>query len=557
MIRKVFLCFCAILLSSNFFAQQKINVRAKDAIEFFSEEKANLVAAATPEATEAGAIIFKKGGNAVDAAIATAFTLGVTEPAMSGIGGRTMLILSIPGKEPVAIGGTSLTPGTLDANITKDSLTYYKQVSIPSQVKILNYIYKKYGSGKLSWSELLQPAINYAENGFIVGVHRHHVFKRLQEKLIKSPYHNRELLINETIPAIGDLIKQPTLAKTLKRLAEHGADDFYKGKIAKEIAADFKANGGWISYKDLVNFPEPTEQKPLEISFRDYNVYSFIPPGGGWQVLQVLNLLEQTKAEKINQQHIDRDLAIANAINLSHNDRLDNAIKDYTNYKDEIESRLSKNYAKKLLQSNIQNNTKPETNNKQGETTHFSVVDKNGMALSVTSSVGAYFGSLTSTKNLGFFYNSYIKSLMGFGLGKSLEPNTMIPSSMSPSLVRKDGKNVLVIGTPGSKRIVSTIAQLIQFWVDSDKSMDELIKLPRIHAIRNNLYLENEQLTAEDLARFRKKGYTITFPNYDLTKSGLNAYFGGVHTIEFKNGKWNATADPRRDGTVYKSEIKN
>tara|TARA_B110000444_G_scaffold239453_1_gene253889 strand:+ start:8248 stop:9882 length:1635 start_codon:yes stop_codon:yes gene_type:complete len=516
----------------------------------------NLVSSATPEATKAGALIFDKGGNAVDAAVAVAFALGVTEPAMSGIGGRTMLILSIPNREPVAIGGISLTPSVLQKDITKDSLTYYKQVSIPSQVKILNYIWKKYGSGKLKWEELLEPAINYAENGFENGVHRHHVFKRNQNKLKSGIYHNRELLIDDEIPAIGDLVKQPTLAKTLNRLATHGAGDFYKGEIAKIITEDFKTNGGWISYDDLSNFPDPIEQKPLHITYRGCDVYSFIPPGGGWQVLQVLNLLEQTDSKMISKYNQNRMNILINAINLSHNDRLDNAIVDYQNYQGEIKKKLSREYTKKLLKQPAVNRVKDENTQKgQGETTHFSVVDKDGMALSVTSSIGSYFGSSTSTKSLGFFYNSYLKSLMGFGLGKSLEPNTTIPSSMSPSLVKKDGKNMLVIGTPGSKRIVSTTAQLIQLWIDSDMSIKEIIKYPRVHAIKNKVYLEDDTLDSKIIQEIRNKGYKITFPNYDLTKSGLNAYFGGVHAIEFKNGQWKAAADPRRDGEINKLDI--
>lgn len=513
----------------------------------------NLVSSATPEATEAGALIFNKGGNAIDAAVAVAFTLGVTEPAMSGVGGRTMVILSFPNQEPIAIGGISLTPSVLDTDITKEKLTYYKQVSIPSQVKILNYVWKKYGSGKLTWEAILEPAISYAENGFVNGPHRHHVFKRNQDKFKSGEYHNRELLIDGDIPAIGDLIKQPTLANTLKRLAANGADDFYKGDIAKEIAEDFKNNDGWITFNDLANFPEPKEHKPLHVNYRGYDVYSFIPPGGGWQVLQVLNLLEQNSAAEIKEYSPERTLALIKALNLSHNDRLDNPIADYDNYQNEIENKISKKYAKELLKSiKVKTSISKEDAYKkdQGETTHFSVVDKDGIAVSVTSSIGSYFGSMTSTKSLGFFYNSYLKSLMGFGLGKSLEPNTSIPSSMSPSLVKKDGQNVLVIGTPGSKRIVSTISQLIQLWIDGEKSIDEIIKYPRVHAIQNKVYLEDEKIDSKKLQELRSEGYKITFPNYDLTKSGLNAYFGGVHAIEYKNNQWKAAADPRRDGTA-------
>ncbi|MFK5959592.1 MAG: gamma-glutamyltransferase [Lutibacter sp.] len=516
---------------------------------------ANLVASATPEATKAGELILKKGGNAIDAAVAVAFTLGVTEPAMSGIGGRTMLIVSIPNKPPIAIGGITLTPSVLESDIERKYLTYYKQISIPSQVKVLHYTWKKYGSGKLKWNELLQPAINYAENGFIVGMHRHHVFKLMEKKFIQSPYHNKELLVEGGIPANGDVVKQPTLAKTLKRIATHGANDFYKGQIAKDIAEDMANNGGWISYNDLVNFPEPKEHRPVHTTYRGYDVYSFMPPGGGWGVLLALNLLENEKLENINKYSFKRTKSLMKALNKAHNDRKDAPILDYINYQPEVNKKLSKEYAKDLFFKDNSSNETSEKDNEQGETTHVSIIDKNGVAVSMTSSVGGYLGSVTSTKKLGFFYNSYIKSIMGFGFGKRkpIQPNALIPSSMSPSLVRKNGKNVLVIGTPGSKRIVSTISQLIQLWIDGNESISEIIKYPRVHAINDEVYLEDQSLDAADLQKIRDDGFKVVFPSYDLTISGLNAYFGGVHAIEFKNGIWKAAADPRRDGTSTKN----
>jgi gamma-glutamyltranspeptidase/glutathione hydrolase len=524
-------------------------------IQAQSEIGKNIIASATPEATETGALVFDKGGNAVDAAVAVAFTLGVTEPAMSGIGGRTMLMLSIPKEDPIAIGGISLTPSHVDENIERKNLNDYKQVAIPSQLKVLDYVWRHYGSGNLKWEELLQPAIQYAEEGFINGLHRHHVFRIYQNRLKNSPFHNRELLIDGEIPAVGDVIKQPTLAHTLKRIATHGADDFYKGKIAKEMANDFKAHDGWITYEDLYNFPEPEEYKPLQTKYRGYDVYSFVPPGGGWQIIQALNLFELYSPEDLKPNTIKRVFAVLNVLNLSHNDRLDNPIQDYTDYKKEIKKKISKAYAKKLFNTAVEKQREQSSTNEDetGETTHFSVVDKNGIAVSVTSSIGSYFGSRTSTKSLGFFYNSYIKSILGFGLGKKLQPNTNIPSSMSPSLVKKDGRNVLIIGTPGSKRIVSTISQLIQLWVDSDMKIKDIVQKPRFHAIRHKAYIENTKITAQELQKIRNEGFKIAFPSYSLTKANLNAYFGGVHAVEFKNGQWNGAADNRRDGNVYKN----
>ena len=520
---------------------------------FTQSRNIGIVSSATPEATKAGVSILKKGGNAVDAAVAVSFALGVTEPAMSGIGGRTMLLLSIPNREPIAIGGVSLTPSFVEKNIPKDKLTYYKQISIPSQVKIMYYTWKKYGSGKIKWKDLLAPAIELAENGFKVGVHRHHVFKRCQKKLLSSPYHNRELMINGDIPAIGDIVKQPSLAKTLSRIANYGANDFYSGQIAKDIADDIKNNGGWIKYDDLKKFPEPKEYKAISTKYRGYDIYSFSAPSGGWQVLQSLNMLENIEPKQINTPNQNREKILVKIINKVHTDRFINPITNYYN-KEHINYRISKYYAKKLLNKKIDVNIKDSVSvekKDEGETTHFSIIDKGGMAISVTSSIGAYFGSYTSTKELGFFYNSYLRTFKTFGVDKPLSPNKLIPSSMSPCIVKKDGKNVLIIGTPGSKRIVSTIAQLIQLWIDGTISIKEIIKLPRIHSQKNTVYIENQNINL--INSLRLEGYKIGFPAYDLTTGYLNAYFGGVHAIEFKNNNWNAAADPRRDGLSMKT----
>ncbi len=515
----------------------------------------NYVAAATPEAIEVGDFILHQGGNAVDAAVAVALTLGVTEPAMSGLGGRTMLILSFPNQEPIAIGGHSITPQFVDTLATRANISYYQQISIPSQLKVLSYTWQKYKSGNLSWEEIVQPAIDYAEKGFVLGLHRHQVFVKNAKQLQESPHHNRELMIDDNIPFVGDLIRQKSLANTLSRIAKFGAEDFYSGEIARKMADDIKEHGGWITYKDLSNFPDPIEYAALHTTYRSYDVYSFPPPGGGWQVLQALNLLEQFDPSIIAENNRQRTKKIIEILNICHNDRLANPINDYYNYSNEVKQKVSKKYAVELLLQEDElmkskKNGKIDSNKGSGETTHFSIVDDSGLAVSVTSSIGAYFGSKTSTKELGFFYNSYVKSLLGFGLGKQLKGHTIIPSSMSPSLVRKDGATVLVIGTPGSKRIVSTIAQLIQLWVDGQESIHELINLPRIHAISNRVYLEDTSVKFDFLSTLRKEGYSIASPSYSLTKSGLNAYFGGVHAIEWRDGKWISASDPRRDGGV-------
>ena len=247
-----------------------------------------VVSSASPEATAIGIKILESGGNTIDAVVAISFALGVSEPAMSGIGGGSQLLISIPGKEPFLINGTTYAPALTDPMIPGDSLTYHKRATIPSTVKVLDYALKKYGSGKFSWSQLLEPSIKLARDGFIVGRFRADVYKMYEKSMTGSPYHTQLWLKDgNQLPVIGDKITQPVLAKTIERLAKFGADDFYKGEIAKAISKDMEQNGGWIRVNDLKKIPEPKELPALRINYKGYDVFSMPPPGAGYAVLQL------------------------------------------------------------------------------------------------------------------------------------------------------------------------------------------------------------------------------------------------------------------------------
>lgn len=509
-----------------------------------------LVSAASPEAAKAGRHILDKGGNAADAAVAAAFALGVSEPAMSGLGGGTQILLSIPGKSPIAINGTTLAPALTPTDATKEDLTYHKRSTIPSTVKVLEYLWKNYGSGKVSWAELLEPAIGFAENGFVVGEFRHLVYKKYEKGLLESPYHTHYFLTPDgRIPAPGEKIYQPVLAHTLKILAKNGAQDFYSGTIAREIAHDMAANGGWISFEDLKNFPEPEELPALQTTFRNYEVFSQPPPCGGWVVLQMLNLLEQNPSEAMQAGSAERLKAVVKALYLGHHNRDIAPVTDLVDYEPYTRFKTDKSQLSEILA-----NWPPETDQK-GETTHFSVVDGEGMAIAATASINAYFGAAASSKKLGFLYNTYMDD---FKLGDpghpfAIGPGKMAYSSMSPTIVREGDQNVLVLGSPGSARIISTVAQLVQAWADApDKDIQEIVAAPRIHVYDNKAVFESisPELQAVIFPYLHEQGIKIAFPTYDLRINGLNAYFGGVHAISFEKGQWKGAADPRRDGSV-------
>lgn len=506
------------------------------------DKYSGVVSAGSPEAVEAGMEILKLGGNAVDASIAVAFALAVTEPAQSGLGGQAQFLIYQPDKEPVIINGTSFSPSNLPENISKEDLVKNKATTIPSMVKVLGSLWENYSAG-LDWNDLLKPAIRFTEEGFPLNKFRHKVLEYKAEE-IRSDSVIAKLFLrrNGLIVNKGALWKQPVLAKTLKRLAEKGPDDFYKGDIAQMIAVDMKLNNGWITIDDLKNLPQPFEQKPLKGIYRGYEIYTMPPPGGGWVIIQALNILEQFASKELRLESEQRLPLIAEALHIAHHSRSENPVKDLINYQEDVNLKTSKDEAMKLL-----------NNYSKGETTHFSVVDKNGMVVSATLSINNYFGSKSASPELGFLYNDYMNE---FKLNEpehpfNLRPNAMPYSSMTPTILMKDGKPVMAIGSPGSERIISAIVQVISLWIDAGLRIEDAVSYPRIHVTPEKIiYNESDNITDEEKLLLERAEFTFEIPPAEIIINKLNPYFGGVNTVAFENDEWKGAADPRRDGAV-------
>ncbi|MEY3041715.1 MAG: hypothetical protein RLZZ174_797, partial [Pseudomonadota bacterium] len=218
-----------------------------------------VVSSATPEATAMGAAVLEQGGNAVDAAIAISLALGVSEPAGSGLAGQTVMLVRSPSGVTEVIHGTTWSPAKLPAQVTAAQLHYgHSAASVPSTPKVLDLAHRRYGSGVLSWAELVEPAADLAEEGVILGPFRARAFQFYGAALAEQDAARRLFLNPEGRPwVVGDRFRQPVLAKTLRRLAGAGAEDFYRGTLAQAIAEDMAANGGWITAEDLATFPEP------------------------------------------------------------------------------------------------------------------------------------------------------------------------------------------------------------------------------------------------------------------------------------------------------------
>ena len=508
---------------------------------------AGVVSSASPEATAAGVDVLERGGNAIDAAVAVSLAIGVSEPAGSGIAGQTVFLVKPPTGDAFVINGTTWSPAVLPEGVTEDQLIYgHTAAAVPSTLRVLDLAHRKFGSGRISWPDLLGPAIEIAEQGFVVGRFRHFAFDHYGVELMKQPAAAGIFVkADGTAYQEGEVLRQPLLAKTLRRLAETGAMDFYTGDMAAEIVADMAANGGWITAADLRDFPEPAIVPALSGSYRGFEVNTLPPPFGGWVVLQILNLLELNDPQELAVDGDRRSLLLLDAMRIGHGSRRQDPVTDFTDYRDAVQHKTSKAGAAKLWSDYHRE--------RGGETTHFSVVDGDGMTVAVTQSIDSYFGAKVAHPELGFLYNNYMQ---GFQVSDpqapyALEARQMPKSSMSGTILARDGRAQLVLGSPGSARIISAVAQVTSHWVDINAGIETAVGAYRVHVVPDDkAYVEGPQLTPDLLAGMAQRGFSLVRPTYGVSDSQLDPYFGGVHAVAPENGAWTGAADPRRDGRV-------
>jgi gamma-glutamyltranspeptidase/glutathione hydrolase len=501
-----------------------------------------VVSSATPEATTIGAAVLEQGGNAVDAAIAISLALGVSEPAGSGLAGQTVMLVRSPSGVTEVIHGTTWSPAALPAQVTTAQLRRgHSAASVPSTPKVLDLALRRYGSGAFSWAELVTPAAALADDGVILGPFRARAFQFYGAALAEQDAARRLFLHPEGRPWIaGDRFRQPVLAQTLRRLAEAGAEDFYRGAIAQAIAEDMAANGGWITAEDLAAFPEPAIVEPLRATYRGYEIATLPPPFGGWVLLQLMKVLEQMPLEPRQQPGAPRQLQLLEAMRLAHGTRARDPVPSFTNYGEDIAKKISEAEAARLW-------------SEKGETTHFSVVDDQGWVVAVTQSIDSYFGAKVAHPTLGFLYNNYMQGfrLEDDGSPYVLKPKEMVLSSMTGTIVSEADQPLLVLGSPGSERIISAVAQVTSHWLDLSRNLKEAVGAYRVHGTpKNAAFIEGPALSQALLAGLVRAGFSLERPRYGVSDSYLDPYFGGVHAIAWEGGRWVGAADPRRDGAV-------
>jgi len=521
-----------------------------------------VVAAAKPEASQVGLEILKAGGNAVDAAIATAFALEVLEPNASGVGGGGFMTIKMAGmKEAVVIDFREVAPGRstpdmykLDANgkqIGKASYEGGLSSGVPGEVKGLLYAFEHYGSGKLTRAQILAPAIDWALKGVPVTVNLATIIKDNYAKLVE--YENgAKIYLDGGLPyEIGDVIVNPDYARTLARISAEGEDAIYKGEIAQAIVAEVQKRGGILTMEDLANYKVEI-RKPVQGTYRGYAIVS-VPPAssGGAHLIQMLNILENFNLAKSGEGTAATANLWAETMKLAFADRA-KYMADTAFVKVPLAGITSKDYARELA-AKI-NPEKPmasatagdPSKYESGSTTHLSVMDKQGNMVAVTKSINYFFGSGVVVPGWGIIMNDHMDDFVFKpGSVNSIEPGKRPLSSMSPTLVLDpQGRSFMTIGSPGATRIFPTVAQVISNVIDFGMPIQQAILAPRLFQMASGSLNVEGRYSINAYEALKKLGHTIALhPDWD-------AYFGGVHAIlyDYNAGMLYGGADPRRDG---------
>jgi gamma-glutamyltranspeptidase/glutathione hydrolase len=501
-----------------------------------AESTQGMVVSAHPLASAAGVEVLRRGGNAVDAAVAAAFALSVVEPYSSGLGGGGfMLIYPGPGREVAVLDYREVAPAKASREMyQKDgrvapglSTTGHLAVAVPGTVAGLAAALERYGTMPLS--RALEPAIRLAEDGFRVSL-EFEARDLATWKKLKLNDAAAKIFLRRGLPyQVGQTLKQPDLAKTLRAVAAGGPQVFYRGWIADAIADDMAGHGGLITRADLAAY-QPRWRQPVAGSYRGFQVVSMPPPSsGGVILLEMLNVLEGYDLAGMGFHSVETEHLLAETMRFAFADRAA-FLGDPAFVKIPLDRLLSKEYADFLRESLRLDRATPSREIKRGNllpaesqtTTHLSVVDKNGGAVALTQTINTLFGAGVAAPGTGILLNDEMDDFAAdpgqpnaYGLVQG-EANAVAPgkvplSSMSPTLVFKDGKLFLVVGSPGGPRIITTVLQVILNVADFGMNLPEAVAAPRLHHqwLPDQLYLEAGRLSFSERRALEKKGHTL------------------------------------------------
>nr|WP_261642630.1 gamma-glutamyltransferase [Erwinia mallotivora] len=472
------------------------------------KEQHGMVASVDATATQVGVEILKQGGNAVDAAVAVGYALAVTHPQAGNLGGGGFMMIRTASGHTTSIDFREMAPTRASRDMfldaqgnadSKKSLTSHLASGVPGTVAGFALANKEYGT--LPLSKLIAPAIRLADKGIVVNESLADDLKVYGKVVLLSHDNSKAIFFKpDGTPYLrGEKLVQRNLAHSLTLIAKQGPDAFYKGAIAEQIAKEMAANGGLIDKADMANY-KAVERKPVSGSYRGYEVYSMPPPSsGGIHIVQILNILENFDLAKMGFGSADAMQVTAEAEKYAYADRSE-YLGDPDFVKVPVQALTSKAYAKSLAQQIDINKARPSAEIKPGklapyesnQTTHFSVVDKQGNAVAVTYTLNTNFGSGIVAGNSGILMNNEmddfsakpgtpnVYGLVG-GEANAVQPYKRPLSSMSPTIVAKDGKTWLVTGSPGGSRIITTVLQMVVNSIDYGMNIAEATAAPRFH----------------------------------------------------------------------------
>jgi gamma-glutamyltranspeptidase/glutathione hydrolase len=529
-----------------------------------------MVASTSSIASQVGVDILKRGGNAVDAAIAVAFAEAVTHPAAGNIGGGGFMMIRLKNGTATAIDYREMGPAAANRNVYLDkdgnlikgegsSTVGYRAAGVPGTVRGMELALKKYGSGKMTWAQLTEPARRLAADGFPLS-HSYAASLRGNNELL-APYEDskRIFLNNGKFFKEGDLLRQPELAATFARLQKFGPNEFYEGPTARLIAEDMKRHNGLITMADMHNYVAK-EREPLRSTYRGYEVISMPPPSSGGAVLiEMLNILEGYDLKSFGWSSSDRYHLMTEAMRRAFADRA--AFMGDTDFvKVPIAGMIDKKYATRLRQTIDADHASTSADVRAGkppgyeseETTHFTVVDKDGNAVANTYTLNGGYGSGVVAKGTGILLNNEMDDFAAkpgtpnaYGLIQG-ENNAVAArkrplSAMTPTFVmRQDGSLWFAIGSPGGPTIINTVLQVITDIVDYDMNIQQAIDAPRIHHqwLPDELVYEPFGLSADTKRALEVRGHKLVAkPRYMGDAEGI--------MIEEKTGVRLGASDPR------------
>jgi len=543
-----------------------------------------MVVAQEPFAAEVGVAVLKSGGNAVDAAVAVAFALAVTHPSAGNLGGGGFLLLRRANGETNFIDFREKAPAAASKDMyidaagkpTRDSLVGWRASGVPGTVRGLELAHKKYGRQK--WSAAVQPAVDLAVKGFAVS---HALSNSLKSAgrpvrntqggsvltsggiLSRFPDSKRIFTRDGRFYEPGEILIQPELGATLKRIQSGGAREFYEGETARRLVAAMAANGGLITADDLKNY-QAAERQPLTGEYRGYGIITAPPPStGGVGLLQMLGVLEGSGYEKAGHGSAASIHFTAEAMRRFYADRGE-FLGDPDFVKVPVKGLISKPYAAQLRASIDRERATASSSVKHGnplpyeatETTHFSILDAEGNAVALTYTINGGYGNGVTVPGLGFLMNNEMDdftvkpgspNMFGLieGAANAIVPGKRPNSSMTPTIAVKDNQPVLIIGAPGGSRIITGVLQVILNVIDFGMNVQDAVDAPRFHHQwqPDRLYTERG-ISPDTVAALRTKGHQVETNTFGVAR------VEAIHVEKSADGRrWVAGgSDGRGDG---------